>query len=149
MNKLHELMGAGASVVSRTFDMMNVAEEQLKAHGLTNRKGAFMVLMPPKGMSLKSTRVYRAHAKELCERMLAGADTRTGTKAEMLSGIMDHATKTPLSMAYTAAATLLFNDVMGFLPADFAPLGKNERSNAEEIIRELERTVVDEDRRLP
>lgn len=149
MNKLHDLMGAGASVVSQTFDMMNEAEEQLKAHGLAKRQGAFMVLCPPKGMSLKSIRVYRSHAKELCERMLTNVDTRIGTKAEMLCGIMDHATKTPLTMAYTAAATLLFHDVMGFLPADFAPLGENERSNAEEIIRELGRTVVDADRSLP
>lgn len=150
LTKLRDLLGGGTeSVVSQTFEKMEVAEQVLAAHGLALRKGAFLVLTPPACTRNKAMRVYRSHAEELCRRMVAGEDLTKGTHAEMLCSIMDHATKAPLTMSYMAAATILFGGVMGVLPADFAPLGRNEEHNAREIIAELARVVVDPDRRLP
>ena len=48
LTKLRDLLGGGTeSVVSQTFDKMEVAEQALAAHGLALRKGAFLVLTPP------------------------------------------------------------------------------------------------------
>lgn len=41
--------------------------------------------------------VYRAHARELLERVAAGQDTRPGTAAEVVIGLLAAATHTPLT----------------------------------------------------
>lgn len=82
VTKIDALLGGG-SRMSHAFAMMAIAEEEIAAHD-AERPGLFLLLQCPPGMSGVSEKVYRAHARELLLRVLAGEDTRPGTKAEVL-----------------------------------------------------------------
>lgn len=87
---LGEMPAAMARTMSRTFELMEVAEEEIAraraAHPDTSERlwRCFMLVRPPEGMSRLATEVYRSHCRELLERVALGGDTRTGTDAEMV-----------------------------------------------------------------
>lgn len=95
-----------ASVVSRTFDLMLVAEEELRRAG--DGPGWFAVLVPPAGFTQLDDGVYRAHCRELVGRLRRGKDCRPATDAEVLAAVMSASLKAPLGPGHQALAEYLF-----------------------------------------
>lgn len=109
------------SAVSAAFARMGDAEELLEEFGMSKRPGCFMLLAPPAGMAELDPRVYRAHARELLERLRnAGPARRTAdkdldvpTKAELLVALSNFSFKAPPSAVSARLMHKLFVDVMG------------------------------------
>jgi hypothetical protein len=108
------------------FDLMAVAEEEIdaasKRHPGRERmlSAAFGLLCPPAGMSKLDPKLYRAHARELCERVAAfdgppenHRPLALGTKAEVLMVLSELSLKAPPSQQYAALYELLFAEIFG------------------------------------
>ena len=105
--------GKVLDVVSAAFDHMDTAEQEITASGCSKAQGqsAFGVLCPSDPLDGKCDDVYRAHCKELIERVVAGDDTRTGTDAEVLCCLMGASLVAPLNTDGLALADHLFTSV--------------------------------------
>jgi hypothetical protein len=91
------LSGPVGSVVRGAFERMGVAEEELDRARLSHRSDLFLALCPEQeSMSGAAMWVYRAHARELCERARRGEDLRPATLAEIALGMMRASLKSPL-----------------------------------------------------
>ena len=81
------VFGGQARSIFRAFDLMGIAEEEIAAAKHRYRRAskrvhaAFGVLYPTGDMSKCGDRLYRAHARELVERVARKEDTRPGTAA--------------------------------------------------------------------
>jgi hypothetical protein len=81
------------SQIARTFDLMEVAEKVIAAEKAARKPrlrkrvdSAFKLLVP--GLLLEfGDDLYRFHCREIIRRVVAGADTRPGTKAEVLANL--------------------------------------------------------------
>lgn len=89
---IEEIFGTKLSYsLSTTCKRMEIAEEEIRAAlerhpakaTLIDRIG-FGILVPPRALDGLSDEVYRRHARELMDRLAAGADTREATAAELL-----------------------------------------------------------------
>ncbi len=107
------LGGDMMAVVNSTFECMDLAEEVITASGCTyaQNKSAFGVMCPTPPLRGKSHDVYRAHARELVERIIAGKDTRPGTRCEVLCCLLATALKAPLNQSGGALAEHLFAEL--------------------------------------
>lgn len=96
------------------FERMDIAENVITASGCTKAQGqvAFGIMCPSAPLNRKCDEVYRAHATELVERVIAGEDTRPGTKAEVLCCLLGAALRAPLNTSGMALADHLFAQVM-------------------------------------
>ena len=107
------------SRVGRCFDLMDVAEEEIKAaqerHADSADKihASFKLLCPSEAMSEKHQDVYRAHCREILNRVAAGNDTKLGTKAEAMVGLADASLAFPLGQIASALYHRLFGEVFG------------------------------------
>lgn len=104
--------------VEAILGMIDVAEEEIarakqeypsKADLIDS---AFTLFRPTDVLQGKCERVYRAHARELAVRIARGRDTRPGTAAEVLCGLLGAATIAPLNAEGGALAERLFGIVM-------------------------------------
>jgi hypothetical protein len=75
--------------------------------------------------------IYRAHAREILERIAAGRDVRPGTDAEMIAGLRQSSVVTPLS---PAAATLYFRIAARSFPELWAKAGDQTDLTAYESV---------------
>lgn len=92
--------------VGRLFDLMEIAEEELERAGV-RRKGDLAELYP--GPFLRtSADLYRAHARELAERMKHGQSCEPGTLAEALLVMIETSLAAPLTRAGQATYETLF-----------------------------------------
>lgn len=104
--------------VHRVFDCMDVAERCIKAACVLwpdhydRLQRSFLLLVPTEVMRGKDNAVYEAHCLELLERVANQQDTRPGTKAEVLCGLLEGALKAPPSADYCALTNRLFSEVM-------------------------------------
>jgi hypothetical protein len=94
--------------VTRAFERMGVAEEELAKHKLQAHPKAFMHVCPPSTMTDKGLEVYRAHVIELCARIINQQPVEPATDAEILCVILDAATRAPLRSHIVQAAERLF-----------------------------------------
>lgn len=107
----------GGDLVS-LFEQMAVAEEEIeqaKARWPEHSErlhACFTLLQPSALLRGKDLDVYRHHCRELLERVARGADTRPGTIAEVLCGLMGAATRAPLTTDAGGFAEVLFQQVM-------------------------------------
>jgi hypothetical protein len=140
-------------VVSETFDRMEVAEEEIAsakrrykriAHRI-NR--AFKILWPTPGLRMFSTELYRAHARELIERVARNEDTRPGTKAEVLAMMSRTSLDAPLNNLGMAMTMRLFRDLYPQLEhPDLADHREPWEGASDEQLAECRRKLTVEDR---
>lgn len=153
------LRKVGGGVIAATFDRMLIAEQEIirgKLRGEKFRLSFGMMCTPPILQDL-SPEVYRAHARELVERMLKTRDakskafaecTKEATDAECLALLMRQATAHPLASGPAKLAEYLFRKVLG-KDADRA-LGSGEVGLGDgsypdelpEILRDLRRQAT-------
>jgi hypothetical protein len=101
------LGGPLANLVGRVFGDIEIAEDEIRiARGRTGDEPwdeadrddplwqSFKLLRVEGGMP--SEKVYRAHCKEILERVAAGQDTRPGTDAEVMVAISQASQEVPL-----------------------------------------------------
>ncbi len=119
-----ELLGAGvASTIAHTFRCMEIAEEEISAAKArrpllaTQLHDGFRELCPPQVLREAGERLYRAHCRELLDRIATGSPLRPATTAELLAVLQAMSLAAPLERA----ATVLYWDRFGELfPADAA-----------------------------
>ena len=121
---LGDLLG---HVVLRIFDAMGIAEEEITAartrHGVEKAaaiNGVFTALLPSPILRGKAPMLYRAHARELCDRAAMGVPLAAGTKAEVLAGLLDTSLTAPLRTEGLALAERLMHELF---PDEAARLG--------------------------
>lgn len=137
--QLSELLGADfggfVNVVDSTFDRMKEAELEIadaqarwpdKADEL---HAAFQILAPPE-LLRRTPRAYPAHVRELLERVATGHDTRPGTCAEVLAGLLHVGTVTPINAAARAVVkhcfAKVFPEATTMLRETLADFGREE-----------------------
>lgn len=97
---------------------MEIAEDEIARakrrdpHRRKRYHSAFLLLRPTEFFKGKADRVYRAHVRELLARVALGSDTRPGTAAEVLCGMLGAATVAPLNAQSAALTERLFQIVM-------------------------------------
>ncbi|WP_419707989.1 hypothetical protein [Promicromonospora sp. NFX87] len=107
------------------------AESDILFHGFT--------LLAPTHKLMATEVVYRAHCRELLERLAAGGDTRPGTAAEVCCACCETSLVTPLK---SSAVGLYFRmwGAAGLPPIpEFAKLGEHHEALEQSAIDELER----------
>lgn len=99
---------------------MGIAEEEIAAaqsrhpEKADSLRGAFMSLVPPVSMrGPVCPDVYRAHVRELLERVAAGRPTGPITDAEVLLALSWGSLRAPLERDHAALMGKLFAQVMG------------------------------------
>jgi hypothetical protein len=123
---LDELMADVVGGLGDVFARMEIAEEEITAaqlrHGepVPQRDAANRIigvrgpiwsafgLLDLKPASRMTDLLYRAHCRELLDRVAAGADTRPATAAEMLTAVKEVSLATPLTGAATGLYFRLF-----------------------------------------
>lgn len=103
------------------MSLAHIAERRIKAAIAAHpdhaaQLAAVFRLLVPLGFAGKCDDLYAAHCDELLERVVAGEDTRPGTKAEVLIGIMGASLMSPLRSDGQHLAERLFREVMGKVP---------------------------------
>jgi hypothetical protein len=111
------------SVMSSAFEKMGWAEDEIEKaqarHGETGRGplwNSFLTVRQNED-HMADEIIYRAHAREILDRVAAGHDVRPGTDAEMIASIRAASLMAPLS---STAATLYFRIAARSFPALFA-----------------------------
>lgn len=139
--------GGIVHAVGRTFDRMAIAEEEIEARG--GRKSAawkaFKLLVPTGPLANLSDEVYRAHARELLDRHAAKADTRPGTKAEVLGTISRMTLATRLDRDVETLGLRLCDELLG---SELAELPDEYPGSIAEKLEEFRRRLAVADRRL-
>lgn len=112
---LREVCGGDmVSAVGRTFELMEVAERAIlsakattpkRAHARLDR--AFGLLFPGQ-LARYDTRLYAAHARELLRRVVAGADLRPATDAELLHALSTASLVAPPGSAHARLMAQVF-----------------------------------------
>jgi len=101
-----EMFGPSANRINNAFRCMEIAEEEiLKAQArhpeqaaAINDKG-FMLCCPPPLLQNLGDDLYRAHCKELLDRLATGGDVRQGTLAEAAIMLSRASLEAPLARA--------------------------------------------------
>lgn len=108
------LEGGHARTISRTFDLMAIAEEEIERAGGRGSKawGAFGHLCPNE-LAGYSDDLYRHHCRELIARFVAGEKTEPGTTAECLATLSRTSLNAPLKGDPTNLMARLFRQVYG------------------------------------
>jgi hypothetical protein len=111
------------SVVSGVSEKMDWAEDEIEKaqarHGETGRGplwGSFRAVRQNENHMAEEI-IYRAHAREILDRVAAGRDVRPGTDAEMIAALRASSLVSPLP---SAAATLYFRIAARSFPELFA-----------------------------
>ncbi len=114
--RVKELLGAGLTrSVEEAFGMIDIAEAEIAAArgGKTEADPedplwtAFPLLVPSDGL-IRTEVVFRAHVRELLERVKEGKDTRPGTDAEIVSAISRASYSFPLQRSLVGLQGRLF-----------------------------------------
>jgi hypothetical protein len=137
------------------FGCIRVAEEEIaaaiKKHPKKHREaidGTFKHACCTEMLRAKgSYTLYRAHVRELIERMIAGVDVHPGTKAEVLAMMSGLSFIAPLTREFYAVYVRLFS---GIYPQHMAAIGNPDWKREEpwpgrtdELIGELQRKLID------
>lgn len=126
MSALVSALGPHSGTIGAVFDLMEVAEEEISAAKVRHPKAAESLdsafsALSPEGFTGFGRELYRAHARELLDRVAAGGDVRLGTTAEVLAALSKVAGAAPLTQLGQAVFERAFarafpDDADGFLP---------------------------------
>ncbi|QFZ20540.1 hypothetical protein [Saccharothrix syringae] len=134
--------------VGASFDSMQWAEEEIEtarrrhpAHADRIHHSFLLLSANPDLTRLAdSETVYRAHCRELLDRVAAGADTRPGTAAEVCCALLHTSLLTPLTSAATGLCLRMWQAAgLPEIPG-FAEAGRHHEA--------LEGSLIDEHERL-
>ncbi len=138
-----------ALVVSRSFDRMEICEEEIadaqKRHPSKSKQlwESFGLLRPPDVLHAFSMELYRIHCRELLDHVAAGKATDTATDAELVAFMsMKSLTEPPTSdwmVAYINVFTRVFPNVyldIGPDPEESYP-GRAARSTMKSVQRRV------------
>jgi hypothetical protein len=122
-----ELLGGGfASTIARVFRQVEIAEEEIAtARGTSEQDqadpvwNAFPLLRATHDL-MASEFIYRAHVRELLDRVSKGHDTRPATDAEIAVNVSEASLSTPLHGRAVGLQMRLFARAF---PDKFAQLG--------------------------
>lgn len=101
----------------RVFEYMEIADAELARAGV--KENGFRDLFPGPFLRV-APELYRAHARELAERMRDGVSLERGTRAEVMLAMIDASLASPLTRAGQAVYEHLFVEMM---PNDARKLG--------------------------
>jgi len=142
---LSDLFGSKSFGIARTFEYMGVAEALLEKHGLQKHPSAFRLVFPGDPVFGKALPVVESHMEELLQRLLTGADTRPGTRAEVLCSLLEAALQTPLQAGGLAILEHLWPQVTGCsLPYEGERVAEPWPGYVEETLPELQRKTRQE-----
>ncbi len=110
-------------------------------------KQAFAILCPPELLRGKCEQVYRAHVRELLQRVVNNQDTTAPTQAELLCAMLEMSYRAPLNCQYTAVAEHLYPRVMD-RPLDGTPTPEPWTGATQEALTKLSRKLLVRDRVL-
>jgi hypothetical protein len=134
------------------FEMMEAAEEEI-AEAIDRHPmkrdiiwNSFTILQPSEILRDLSMQVYRAHCKELLERVAIGVDTRPGTKAEVLGAISNLSTVAPLKSDVAYLMQKIMVDVFGYNPAGDISLYESYKGASDEICSDMQKKLYVKDR---
>jgi hypothetical protein len=145
-----------ANFLDFLFDSMRVAEEEIAAainkHPKKHREAineTFKHACVTQPLRLKqSLTLYRSHVRELIERMIAGADVRPGTRAEVLATLSECSYAAPLPNQPYTLFIRLFSEIY---PQHMKEIGNPEWKKLEswpgysdELLHELSRKLRNE-----
>lgn len=152
------IFGEVTEMLGPIFDQMTWCEEEIAAAQARHPERAdeiwhsFPLLRPTNDLMTREP-VYRAHCREILERIATGGDTRTGTAIEVLMVMRETSLIAPLT---TAAAGLYFRmweaaglpeiDPEGHVAADLSHYEAIAGSQIDEHEREVRRRIRREDR---
>lgn len=145
------LPGAVGSVIGRTFARMSAAEEEIRDAKARHPQHApqidkaFGILCPSAPLQHKSVDVYRAHCRELLDRVAIDGDTRAATDAEVLCAVLDQSLKAPITTTAQALAEQLFERVLDGAPASRTP--EPWPGACDELRSQIARRLADPERR--
>jgi hypothetical protein len=149
------LLATFPSSIRRTFDLMEIAEEEIAAakarapeEARARLHRAFAVLAPGGALAGYPDFVYRAHARELLGRVQRGEDTRPGTAAEAMIAISRASLVAPPGAQVGALFERLFTEVRG-APLPGVPIAAPWGGASEELLADLRRRLTDPRRVLP
>lgn len=118
-----ELFGPGEGFeIAQAFRQMEISEEEIESAQARHpwKSGliwnAFTLLQGTYPLSGKSDDLYRAHCRELLERVAEGVDTSHPTKAEILSFLVDLTLKAPAGEITQYWHGVLFMDLFPDYP---------------------------------
>lgn len=158
-----DLLGDDAAgifaVMADVFERMEWGEQEIAAAQARHPRYAdriwhsFSLLVPNTGLErMSSEMVYRAHCRELLDRVAAGEDTRPGTAAEGCCVLRNTSLLAPLTSAATGLYMRLWHaaglpEIEGFAEArtHYEALNKSLIDDHEQEVR---RKVAMPDRRL-
>lgn len=129
------------------FEMMEAAEEEIaeaidrhpkKREAIWN---SFTILRPSEIIRDLGMQIYRAHCKELLERVANGMDTRPGTEAEVLGAISNLSMATPLKSDVAYLMQKLMIDVFGYNPAGDIALYESYKGASDEIWSDMQKKL--------
>lgn len=96
------LPGRTGGAITGVFARMGIAEEEIEAaqsrYPLRKAEvwSAFLLLQPPPVLEEYPDHLYRAHCREILNRVATGGDPRWATDAEMLAGFCEALARAPL-----------------------------------------------------
>ncbi|GGO94112.1 hypothetical protein GCM10011584_34400 [Nocardioides phosphati] len=100
-----ELIAEVQNSLANIFERMGWAEDEIARAQKRHPDAAdriyhsFSLLAPraEQGDRMGTEMIYRAHAREILDRVAAGEDTRPGTSVELVIGLLEVATRAPLN----------------------------------------------------
>ena len=141
-------------VIANSFRRMTVAEDEIRAAKARHpRKAAkldqaFRYLCPPALLGGLDDMVYRAHAREILERVAKGGKLRPGTTAEVVAALSHGSQVAPPGriemLLYTELFARLFPKESLRLMTDSRPAAPDryERERMRELEQELRRKLA-------
>ncbi|GAB3162058.1 hypothetical protein GCM10027258_80310 [Amycolatopsis stemonae] len=135
------------AVMASAFERMEWAEEEIAAAQARHPQQAsriwhsFSLLVPNSGLERMSyERVYRAHCREILDRVAADEDTRPGTAAEICCAMLNTSLLAPLTSAATGLYMRMYQ-AAGF--PQFDELAESSRHH-----EALEHSLIDDHERF-
>ena len=109
--------------IGGVFETMGIAEEEMERAGISRTsRDCFRHLCPPPALNGLADWLYRAHARELCQRAAKGGDLRPGTLAEVVCALHLVSLKAPLKHDAGGLQTRSFLavlDLVGMKPPEW------------------------------
>lgn len=144
---LGEDAGGIFEVMAGAFERMEWGEQEIAAAQARHPQHAdriwhsFCLLVPNAGLERMSyERVYRAHCREILDRVAAGEDTRPGTAAEVCCVMLNSSLLAPLTSAATGLYMRMYQ--AADLP-QFDELAESSRHH-----EALEKSLIDDHERF-
>lgn len=101
---MESMLGPADGPIGRAFDLMGIAEEEIRAAGgrKGNRAWDAFAQLEPGFLRRYSDELYRAHCRELIGRAKRGEDMNPGTAAEIVACLSELSLKAPPARDHAA-----------------------------------------------